>query len=767
MNKKIGFSVTFIFVFSVVLLLPFWVTAEKAEISPVAVSPGSETEAVTVWQSCPTFSWSAVDKAASYRLDVFESIDANVATYEGMTAVTAPVISKDIPGPALSWTLSAEERLKTGRKYAWYVQALDASGNALGSWSNGRIFKVEQEIRFAGIEEKLGEILKSYGVNEETILNVLEDMKSEVQEVVVRGAGSEIINAQDRSGVQGTEGATNTFYGLDAGKFTTGKYNTFIGRSAGYTNTTGELNTFIGFETGYSNTSGVNNTFIGRSAGSANTTGNYNTLVGFCAGYANTTGELNNFIGFHAGYTNTTGNRNTFLGNHSGFSNTTGSYNTFLGNYAGYTNTTGELNTFIGYYSGYDNTIGNRNTFLGNNAGADNTEGNYNTFLGNYAGYKNTTANDNVFIGYNAGFFNDIGFQNTFLGRNAGYSNTEGESNTMIGYNAGNSNTTGDCNTFIGRSAGASNTIGDHNTVVGFAAGFYNTTGKYNTLVGYHAGKYNSSGDGNTFLGYYTGHSNNTGYNNTFLGNYAGYYNSTGTDNLFLGYKAGYNETGSNKLYIDNSDTGFPLIYGEFDNNIMTINGKLGIGTKTPAYPMELNTTGTNACFVLKRTNGATSYINATNEYANFGSVTDHPLRLMVNSACRMRLDNDNSLTMTSGATCTSGGVWTNASSRDLKENIECLSGDEAVNALHNLNPVKYNYKADKSDRHVGFIAEDVPELVATEDRKGMSPMDVVAVLTKVVQEQQNLIQEQQKVNQEYKKIIDNLQERMTKIEKK
>jgi cell division protein FtsB len=42
----------------------------------------------------------------------------------------------------------------------------------------------------------------------------------------------------------------------------------------------------------------------------------------------------------------------------------------------------------------------------------------------------------------------------------------------------------------------------------------------------------------------------------------------------------------------------------------------------------------------------------------------------------------------------------------------------------------------------VGFIAEDVPKLVATKNRKGMSAMDVVAVLTKVVQKQQRTIAE-------------------------
>ena len=48
-------------------------------------------------------------------------------------------------------------------------------------------------------------------------------------------------------------------------------------------------------------------------------------------------------------------------------------------------------------------------------------------------------------------------------------------------------------------------------------------------------------------------------------------------------------------------------------------------------------------------------------------------------------------------------------------------------------------------------IAEDVPGLVATKDRKGLSPMDVVAVLTKVVQDQKTLLEEQQKAIAELK----------------
>ena len=47
---------------------------------------------------------------------------------------------------------------------------------------------------------------------------------------------------------------------------------------------------------------------------------------------------------------------------------------------------------------------------------------------------------------------------------------------------------------------------------------------------------------------------------------------------------------------------------------------------------------------------------------------------------------------------------------------------------MASLDPVKFNYKGDASQKHIA-------ELVATKDRKGLSPMDIVAVLTKVVQE--------------------------------
>jgi hypothetical protein len=94
------------------------------------------------------------------------------------------------------------------------------------------------------------------------------------------------------------------------------------------------------------------------------------------------------------------------------------------------------------------------------------------------------------------------------------------------------------------------------------------------------------------------------------------------------------------------------------------------------------------------------------------------------------------------GAYLSVGGTWTNASSRSFKQNINDLEADAAMDALRKLEPVTYSYKVDPSEHHVGFIAEDVPDLVATKDRKSLAAMDIVALLTKVVQEQQKTIED-------------------------
>jgi len=87
-------------------------------------------------------------------------------------------------------------------------------------------------------------------------------------------------------------------------------------------------------------------------------------------------------------------------------------------------------------------------------------------------------------------------------------------------------------------------------------------------------------------------------------------------------------------------------------------------------------------------------------------------------------------------------GKFSIASSREYKENIGQLKAEKAIETLQNLNPVEFSYKVSPGERHAGFISEEVPESLTARDRKAVSPMDIVAVLTKVVQEQQESLKE-------------------------
>ncbi len=113
-------------------------------------------------------------------------------------------------------------------------------------------------------------------------------------------------------------------------------------------------------------------------------------------------------------------------------------------------------------------------------------------------------------------------------------------------------------------------------------------------------------------------------------------------------------------------------------------------------------------------------------------------------SPCRALVDNGGKLIINIANDYPQGVDIVNGrfvSSRELKQNIATLSTEEATVALQNLNPVKFSYKTDTQDnQHIGFIAEEVPDLLAAPDRRSIGPLDVVAVLTKVVQEQQQTI---------------------------
>ena len=83
------------------------------------------------------------------------------------------------------------------------------------------------------------------------------------------------------------------------------------------------------------------------------------------------------------------------------------------------------------------------------------------------------------------------------------------------------------------------------------------------------------------------------------------------------------------------------------------------------------------------------------------------------------------------------GTLW-QSSSRDLMNNDTSeLAIEEANQILMELNPIKFNYN---NSSHIGFISEEVPDLLASSDKKAICPVDILAVLTKTVKDQQQSI---------------------------
>lgn len=81
------------------------------------------------------------------------------------------------------------------------------------------------------------------------------------------------------------------------------------------------------------------------------------------------------------------------------------------------------------------------------------------------------------------------------------------------------------------------------------------------------------------------------------------------------------------------------------------------------------------------------------------------------------------------------------SSSRSLKENIERLDHREAKAALMAMEPVKYDYIDAPAWRpNLGFIAEDMPDMLRSHDRKTISFFEAIPVMTRVIQEHERTI---------------------------
>ena len=131
-------------------------------------------------------------------------------------------------------------------------------------------------------------------------------------------------------------------------------------------------------------------------------------------------------------------------------------------------------------------------------------------------------------------------------------------------------------NILVGESAGGSISGANKNILVGFEAG-ENLTGVHNTVVGYQGLDNATDASGSTAVGYGALGIAASGNNNIGIGKEAGLTLTSGNDNIYIGYQAGpaTNTAQSNKLYIHNTGSATPLVYGDFATGQITFNSQV------------------------------------------------------------------------------------------------------------------------------------------------------------------------------------------------
>lgn len=378
-------------------------------------------------------------------------------------------------------------------------------------------------------------------------------------------------------------------------------------------------------------------------------------------------------------------------------------------------------NLLIGIGSAYNTTFsGGTNTVIGESAGAKSNIGGSTVLVGSYAGYTMQGGSD-TYVGAFSGGYATGSFQyNSALGCYAG-SYGSGQYNSSLGFDAG-SDATGSFNVSNGFSAGlAAN--GSDNAYLGVEAG-ESSSGNLNSWVGYYSGN-NSQGTDNAALGEYagsdiTGNANiyigsfsgngTTGYANICMGNFSCYDGGNISNNVAIGNLALTNLTGGSQNVAVGDSTIGPS-FGSFNSFLGAWTGLSSFNLSNPLTGVTL--VGAKADVVTTQgVSDATAIgyraIVKTSNTMVFGDTAVNTWLFNSNAASgsNAALVVGNNATNGNGAYLTTGGVWTNASDRNKKENFQPLNENELLARIDQLPVTRWNYKG-LHEQHIGPVAQD------------------------------------------------------------
>lgn len=560
-------------------------------------------------------------------------------------------------------------------------------------------------------------------------------------------------------------------------------------------------NTGFGFRTLDSISSGNHNTSLGYKSMSANREGIYNTGVGSNALRLNTSGSNNVGIGFQALSLNKTGGSNTALGSGAMLNNISASFNTAVGAASLFSNKAALYNTAMGYQSLYSTVNGNNNSAFGYNALNANQGGSNNVAIGDYAGYGGNGSYNSI-IGSGAGI-NNTGHRTTLVGADAGSTNQVNGS-VFVGASAGRFNINGMNNSFIGDSSGYANLSGQANTGLGSRTLFLNQFGSFNTAIGSFALRSNNAGNNNIAIGASSAEFT-TGQENLMLGNNTGAGDVSGSRLSLIGHRANVlspallNATAIGANARVGSDNAISL--GDSVQNT-----RVGIGT---AYPdkagLVVNQTvgpnvnaifGSNTAGLAIESNapaiGFNSYLNGSRKFIANGYAAN--MRLDPSTGVFYLLSNGNGnkdnvaafdkgiqlLGSAAGANYLAPTVdnnfslgtasfrWTSIyatnniiNTSDARQKKQIAPLQYGLKEILAMKPVSYQWinAAAGDQTMLGLLAQDVqkiaPEIVEENNGAlGMRSAELIPILIKGMQEQQQKIDAMQQELELLKKMI-------------
>jgi hypothetical protein len=358
-----------------------------------------------------------------------------------------------------------------------------------------------------------------------------------------------------------------------------------------------------------------------------------------------------------------------------------------------------------------------------------------------------TTASAGIIYSGGSPLIQSYGTQNFFAGSGAGNLTMSGAYNAGVGYTALQKNTSGNFNTAIGDQALYSNTNGNQNTANGYDALYSNTSGQENTACGFEALLLNTSGSNNIALGYQAGWLN-TGNSNIDIGNVG-----VASDNNIIRIGSGQTRTfiaGSMQMSgnVVMNDNDIQFRNDSYHGVGWYGGGKLFAGVNVNGPVLYGGSGGGLGC-----TGNGNNLVLVWNSSGNVGIGTTSP---------------GYPLTMSSGAYCSSAGVWTSVSDRNSKEAFTAINPRavlEKVSALP-ITEWKYKVEADGTE-HIGPMAQDFHAAFGLNgnDDKHISTVDEGGVALAAIQGLNQKVNEKDAKIQEQAAEIADLKLRLEKLE--